>query len=81
MLVNYFKQYHFNKMPVNVRAKFDEHVEKNDLVGNMKDWKANLWDKDGEKDPKEAIKGLSDDDLIELYKDIRARLQRLPENP
>jgi len=81
MLVNYFKQYHFNKMSVNVRAKFDEHVEKNDLVGNMKDWKANLWIKDGEKDPKEVIKELSDDDLIELYKDIRARLQRLPENP
>ncbi len=81
LLVNYFKQYHFNRMPVNVRAQFDEHVDNNDLVGNMKDWKANLWEKDGEKDPTEILKDLSDDDLIELYKDIRARLQRLPENP
>ena len=81
LLVNYFKQYHFNRMSANVRAKFDEHVDNNDLVGNMKDWKANLWDKDSEKDPTEILKALSDDDLIELYKDIRARLQRLPENP
>lgn len=81
LLVNYFKQYHFNRMSANVRAKFDEHVDNNDLVGNMKDWKKNLWVKDGEKDPTEILKALSDDDLIELYKDIRARLQRLPENP
>ena len=81
LLVNYFKQYHFNRMSANVRAKFDEHVNNNDLVGNMKDWKANLWDKDREKDPTEILKDLSDDDLIELYKDIRARLQRRPENP
>ncbi len=77
MLVNYFKQLHFNKMSANVRAKFDEHVEKDDLVGHMKDWKNNLWVKDGEKDPVETLKGISDDELIELYKDIRARLQRL----
>lgn len=81
LLVNYFKQHHFNRMSANVRAKFNEHVDNNDLVGNMKDWKTNLWVKDGEKDPTEILKALSDDDLIELYKDIRARLQRLPENP
>lgn len=77
MLINYFKQHHFNKMSENVRAKFDEHVKNNDLVGNMKDWKANLYDKDGLKDPVEAIKNISDDELIELYKDIRGRLQNL----
>ena len=77
MLTNYFKQYHFNKMPENVRAKFDEHVEKNDLIGHMKDWKANLWVKDGKKEPADTLQNITSDDLIELYKDTRARLQQL----
>ena len=77
MLVNYFKQYHFNKMSENVRAKFAEHVANNDLVGHMKDWKNNLWVEDGLKDPVAALQNISDDDLIRLYKEIRTRLQRL----
>ena len=40
-LFDYFAQYHFDLMPPEVRARFDDYAKNEDFQGDMKDWNTN----------------------------------------
>lgn len=46
-LLAYYKQLHFNSMPVEVRAQYDAYAKSDDFRGNMGDWKKTLIDDTG----------------------------------
>ncbi len=41
-LLLYFRQRHFNEMPPEIRARFDDYAKKDDFRGDMKSWKKDL---------------------------------------
>ncbi len=82
-LERYFKQLHFNAMSPEVRARFDEYLQKNDLTNSMKDWRKQLMHETApdsgkyvqnelpsieKKDNPDT--GLTDDQISELYSNI-----------
>ncbi|MBD5389233.1 hypothetical protein HDR63_03180 [bacterium] len=44
-LYQYFRQLHFNNMPMEIRAQFDAFVKAEDFGGHMKSWRDQLMDK------------------------------------
>lgn len=61
-LFDYFRQRHFDLMPPEVRARFDDYSKTDDFTGNMKWWKEELV---GGSVP--DISDLNDDQVEELY--------------
>ena len=43
-LMQYYMQLHFNNMPAEVFAQFQDYAKKDDFRGNMKHWKKHLMD-------------------------------------
>lgn len=41
-LTLYFRQRHFNEMPPEIRARFDDYAKRDDFRGDMKSWKKDL---------------------------------------
>lgn len=75
VLTDFFKQYHFNKMAPNVRARFDDYRNsgnKKDLTDNMHDWVRDHIDEvTGEnRDLPDIAATLTDDQILELYKEM-----------
>ena len=72
-LTNYFKQLHFDNMSENVRAAFEDHVKKDDLIGHMKDWNKNLNGK-----PLPSFADIKDSRAF-LFDEIRDAIQSMEE--
>ncbi len=77
VLTDFFKQYHFNKMAPNVRARFDDYRNsgnKKDLTDDMHDWVRDHIDEvTGEnKDLPDIVSKLTDDQIVDLYTEMNS---------
>lgn len=77
VLTDFFKQYHFNKMAPEVRARFDDYRNsgnKKDLTDDMHDWVRDHIDEvTGENKELVDIKTkLSDEKMLDLYNEMNA---------
>ncbi|MFQ6778465.1 MAG: hypothetical protein ACLRFI_04230 [Alphaproteobacteria bacterium] len=70
-LKKFFNQYHFNQMPVGVRAKFDDFVKNNTLTQKQKGWERNFLkhDKNGNL-VKAPDGGYERNDLLSVQNDM-----------
>ena len=79
-LYKFFVQTHFNAMPDNVMARFQDYIANNDFKGNMKYWPKELMQKvDGKYVPNDIpdFSSLSPDDWEDLYDSIQEPLQQM----
>ncbi|MCR5194186.1 MAG: hypothetical protein K6B71_01505 [Alphaproteobacteria bacterium] len=77
VLTDFFKQYHFNKMAPNVRARFDDYRNsgnKKDLTDDMHDWVRDHIDEvTGEnKELPDIASKLTDDQIVDLYTEMNS---------
>jgi len=75
-LQKYYMQLHFDRMPEEVRARFDDYAKRGDFKGNMKKWKDEL---DGKSlpDPNDPNDGLGQDDWEKLFNIFNSTLGRM----
>lgn len=84
-LTDFFKQYHFDKMAPNVRARFDDYRNsgnKKDLTDDMHDWVHDHIDEvTGEnKDLPEVTAKLSEDQILELYNEMNSIIAEMADD-
>lgn len=75
-LIAYYKQLHFDQMPLEVRARFDDYVKNQDFAGDMKDWANNL---SGKALPDANIE-LNDEDWEKLFNAFNTTLGRMSQD-
>ena len=87
VLTNYFKQLHFNAMDPAVRARWNEYLKFPDLNSSMKDWRNQLMHEtapDSKKfvnnDLPDITTQLTDDQIIELYKNMNNVISGMAED-
>lgn len=83
-LIAYYKQLHFDKMPLEVRARFDGYVAAKDFKGNMKSWVSELMYENPAgsgkyvnkplPDPNDINNGLGQEDWERLFKAFNTTL-------
>ena len=89
-LIAYYKQLHFDKMPLEVRARFDGYVAAKDFKGNMKNWVAELmlesppnsgkYVNKALPDPNDPNNGLVQEDWEKLFKVFNTTLARMDQD-
>lgn len=78
-LVSYYKQYHFDQMPAEVRARFDDYAKRGDFKGDMKKWNDELKGHDLP-DPNDPNNGISDEDWEKLFNIFNTTLGRMKQD-
>ena len=79
----YFRQLHFNSMPDEIRARFNEYAARGEFRGDMKSWWNDLVDHKHPKDKKsqpDADVELSEDDWKELYSKLHETFELMAAN-
>lgn len=89
-LLQYYMQLHFNAMPPEIFAKYQDYVKADDFRGNMKDWKSKLmhqdnsgkWVKNGLPDPNDANGNfhLTDDEWKKLFNAFQGAMRGMSAN-
>lgn len=83
-LTQYYMQLHFNNMPAEVFAQFQDYAKKDDFRGNMKHWKKHLMDADLKKKPLPDPEGtefhLTQEEWEKLFKEFRKAFRKMQVN-
>ena len=89
-LIAYYKQLHFDKMPLETRARFDGYVAAKDFKGNMKNWVSELmyenppdsgkYENKALPDPNNQNDGLGQEDWEKLFKAFNTTLARMDQD-
>lgn len=89
-LIAYYKQLHFDKMPLETRARFDGYVAAKDFKGNMKSWVSELmyenppasgkYKNKALPDPNDKDKGLGQEDWENLFNVFNTTLARMDQD-
>lgn len=77
-LFGFFAQRHFDIMPADVRARFDDYRANNDFNGHMKNWTTQFMDTDGTSLPLPELN--NKEDVIALYNLCQAVFQKMAAN-
>lgn len=89
-LLQYYMQLHFNAMPAEAFAKYQDYLKADDFRGNMKDWKSKLmhqnqngrWEKNALPDPNDANGNfhLSDSEWEKLFNAFQNAMRGMSAN-
>ncbi len=82
-LILYYRQLHFDRMPVHQRATFDGYRKSDDFNGNMKSWKTDLINASGENYELPDMTNpafISNGDAEKIFKSFQSTLQSMDAN-